>query len=158
MQGTIVTGCIADASVFERWDSHLGQDHAEYLTYIDIAQSNKSDIGKVFPLIAGSKTTYVPPYFNVHLWDAHAPSVTVHTCTPEDIPQVYSNVRSTLGYGRHSIPPAASAAFAHPSSMPPVVPPSLRLLPTQLSVRLTYMPNWNWTISLLLSWSSLRLV
>ena len=55
MHGTIVPDNITDTGVFERWVS-LGQDHAEYLTHIKMARSNKSDINKVFRLIAGSET------------------------------------------------------------------------------------------------------
>ena len=96
MQGTTVTGCITHPRVFDGWAS-IGQDHAAYLTHIEMAQSNKSDIDKVFCLMAGAETTYVSPDFDTCLWDAHASSVTVQTCTPEDIHQVYAAVRCTLG-------------------------------------------------------------
>ena len=66
MYGTFVTGNIADPSIFERWAS-LGQDHAEYMTHIEMAWSNKSDIDKVFRLISGSETTYFAPDFDVFL-------------------------------------------------------------------------------------------
>ena len=80
-----------------------------------MARSYKSDIDKVFRLITGSETTYVSPDFNVRLWDTHAPSVTVQTCTPEDTPQVHATVMSILGCDRHASPQ-----------------PHLHLLPTHL--------------------------
>jgi hypothetical protein len=120
MQGTIVTGQINDPEVAERW-SDLSQDHAEYLTHIDAARRERSDINKVFVLIEGDEAMYVSPDYDARHWDARAPSVTIQTCTPEDIPDVFASVRSTLGCDRHSAPPAAAATFTPPSGVPPTV-------------------------------------
>ena len=141
-----MTGCTTHQSIFEQWDS-LEQDHAEYLTHIEIAWSNKSDIYEVFRLMAGSETTYVHPDFDIRLWDAHAPSVTIRTCTPEDIPQVYAAARCIIGCDCHAASPAP------PQSHPRLLHThlichqwfhlSFRLLPTRLFVRMTSMLNRN---------------
>ena len=124
MQGTIMTGCITHQSVFEQW-TNLGQDHDEYLTHIKMAQSNKSDIDKVFRLMDGSETTYVSPDFRVQ------------TYTPEHIPQVYAAVMRTIGCDRHTVPQPHPRLLSTHMVCNQWLPPLLRLLPKPLSVRVT---------------------
>ena len=124
MQGTIVTGSINDPDVVESW-SRISQDHAEYLNHIDTARRERSDIDKVFVLIDGEEATYVSTNYDARHWDALAPSVTIQTCTPEDIPDVFAAVRGTLGCERNMVPPAAATA---PVASPPGLPPTITIV------------------------------
>ena len=121
MQETIVTGSINDPDVVESW-SRISQDHAEYLNHIDTARRERSDIDKVFVLLDGEEATYVSTNYDARHWDALAPSVTIQTCTPEDIPDVFAAVRGTLGCDRNMVPPtAATATVAPPPGLPPTI-------------------------------------
>ena len=121
MQGTIITGSINDPEVAENW-STISQDHAEYLHHIETARRERSDINKVFVLVESEEATYVSPDYDVRHWDVRAPSVTIQTCTPEDIPEVFAAVRGTLGCDRNMVPPPAAASpAALPSGLPPTI-------------------------------------